>query len=372
MRSVDVHGRVARGYEAVRDAFAEGFDRRGERGAATAGFVDGRPVVDLWGGTADDDGRPWTRDTLVHLFSVTKPFVAACALVLVDRGDLALDAPVAEVWPEFGQAGKGGVTLRDLLAHQAGLLTLTDDQPAEALLDWSRMTALLAAEPPAWPPGTRAGEHALHFGHLVGEAVRRVAGERLGGVLAEQVAGPWGLDVHVGLRPAEEARTATLVDPGGAWRSGLLRSGDALYRRALDNPPGLLDVDVVNSRAWRAAEIPAVNGHGTARGVAAFYGGLAAGGVLDGTRLLSEAGLREALETQAEGNDVLLGRPVRWGLGFQLEDDGFGLGGIGGSVGWGDRTAGSGFAYVTRRMGDHDRADAVEQALVDAALASRR
>jgi CubicO group peptidase (beta-lactamase class C family) len=360
-----VQGWVAPGYESVQEAFAEGFQDRGEIGAATAGFVDGRPVVDLWGGTAADDGSPWRRDTLVHLYSVTKPVVAACALVLVDRDRLRLDEPVGAVWPEFAQAGKEAVTLRHLLAHQAGLLTLRDDHPAETLLDWGRMTALLAAEAPAWPAGTRAGEHALFFGHLVGEVVRRVDGRRLGAVLRDEVARPWGLDLHVGLPAAEHGRTATLVDPDGGFRPGVLARG-ALYRRALDNPPGALDVEVVNGAAWRAAEIPAVNGHGTARAVAAFYGALATGGVLAGTRLLGADLLDEALRTQAEGIDVLLGRPVRWGLGFQLEDDGFGLGGIGGSVGWGDRAARSGFAYVTRRMGGHDRADAVEEAFVAA------
>jgi CubicO group peptidase (beta-lactamase class C family) len=371
MQGVAVQGDVAPGFEAVRDAFAENFERRGERGAATAAVVDGRPVVDLWGGTADDAGTPWARDTIVHLYSVTKPFVATCALVLVDRGRVALDDPVAAIWPAFAKAGKRDVTLRHLLAHQAGLLTLTGIHEPAVLLDWERTTALLAAERPAWEPGSRAGEHALFFGHLVGEVVRRVDGRTVGAVLRDEVAGPWGLDVHVGLTADEQARTATLIDPGGAWRTRMRGAPAALYRRALTNPPGLLEVDVVNSAAWRAAEIPAVNGHGTARGVAAFYGALAAGGVLGETRLLSSSLLDEALRTQAEGVDALLERPVRWGLGFQLEDDGFGLGGIGGSVGWGDRAARTGFAYVTRRMGDHDRADAVEQSFADALRVTR-
>jgi CubicO group peptidase (beta-lactamase class C family) len=364
---VRVEGTCDPAFEPVRAAFARGFAERGELGAAVAVHLDGRLVVDLWGGVADVPARrPWTRDTIAHSYSVAKPFVAVCALLLVERGLLELDAPVACYWPEYAQAGKEGTLVRHLLAHQAGLVVLGEPQPPEVLLDWKRLTDLLAAEPPLWPPGTRHGEHAAFFGHLVGEVVRRVDGRTIGRFLADEVARPWVLDFHVGLEEAEHARAARLGDPDGAWRRSILDDPRPLVARALDNPPGILDVDVVNSTAYRAAEVPAVNGHGTARSIAAFYGGLAAGGTLDGVRLLRAESVEELLRPQATGRDELLERDVSWGLGFQVDDGGFfGLGGIGGFAGFGLRREGVqlGFGYVTCRLGGHGRSDACEDAL---------
>jgi CubicO group peptidase (beta-lactamase class C family) len=361
----EIHGTCEPEFSAVREAFADNFEKRGEAGAAVAVYVGGRPVVDLWGGFSDAARtRPWERDTIAHVYSVTKPMAAACALVLADRGLLDLDAPVARYWPEFARAGKEGVLVRWLLTHQAGVPALREPAPTEVLYDWERTTSLLAAEEPWWEPGTRHGEHALFFGHLVGEVVRRVAGKSLGAFYRDEVAGPLGLDFHIGLGAGEERRAAELTAfPISVLEKYLAEPGSLRYL-ALNNPPALFDPAVVNGRRWRAAEVPAVNGHGTARAVARFYGALAAGGELDGVRVLSAQMLERAMAEACEGVDEVLGFDVRWGLGFQAYEEGpFGLGGVGGSDGFGNRALGFGYGYVTNTMGDHARTEAVVEAL---------
>src|SRR5215207_6312571 len=356
---MEVGGEVSRGFEPVRDAFAALFERGEETGAAFAAIAGGRAVANLWGGSVG-------RDSLVHVFSVTKPLAAACALWLVDRGRIALDARVADVWPEYAAGGKQDTTLRQMLCHQAGLLALREPQRLEALLDLDRAAALLAAEPAWWPPGSAHGEHALLYGTLLGEVVRRVDGRTLGALFRDELAAPWEVDVHIGLAPEQEARVAPLADPGGAWARELLAGGEETWRLALDNPPALAHVDVINSTAWRRAEVPAVNAHATARGIARFYAGLLGGGQLGGVRALGERRVREMTAAQASGPDRLLGEHATWGLGVGLAEDGWGMGGIGGSIGWADPARGMAWAYVTTRLGDHERALVVERALIGA------
>lgn len=331
----------------VRDVFAGLLASGAETGAALAAFVEGRLVVDLWGGD-DGEGRPWRQDTLVHTWSVTKPFAAAAVLRLVEAGQLGLDDPVARHWPEFAAAGKETTTLRHLLSHQAGLPAFDAPQPLDVLLDPARGAALLAAQPPAWPPGTAHGEHALTYGLLLGELVRRVDGRTLGRVLAAEVCVPLGLDFAVGLDAAAQARCARITP----WKVAVPDWP------ALVNPPGALDPSVVNSPAWRAAEVAAVNGHGTARAVAGFYSGL-----LTGTSALSPATVAELTAVQCSGPDRVLGRDVAWGLGPQLDEHEFGHGGIGGSWGGANTAHGYAMGYLTRRMADHDRVEAVERVL---------
>jgi CubicO group peptidase (beta-lactamase class C family) len=276
--------------------------------------------------------------------------------MLVDRGALGLDDRVAAAWPEFGAAGKDGVTVRQLLSHQAGLAALRAPQPVEVLFDWDRLCSLLAAEAPWWEPGTAHGEHALFYGHLCGELVRRIDGRSLGTFWREEVAAPWGLDVHIGLGPEERLRTIDLV--------GEIAPGEGeLYRLAVSNPPGARDLAVVNSDAWRAAEIPAINGHATATGLARFFAGLVGGGELDGVRLVAESTVAAMTAGELTAVDKVFGEEVTWGLGVWVEPDGFGMGGLGGSLAMADPELGIAEAYVTRTMADHDRADAMDAAL---------
>ena len=373
--ALETHGSCDEEFAPVRDAFIEGFAERGELGGAVAVHLNGRLVVDLWAGLADPvAGDPWGRNTIAHAYSVSKPLVATCALLLAERGELDLDAPVSDYWPEYAQAGKERTLVRHLITHQSGLLVLEEPQSAETLLDWDRLVALLAEEPPLWEPGTRHGECAGFYGHLVGEVVRRVDGRTLGRFLADEIAAPWGLDFHVGLTSSEQERAARLVDPDGAWRRSIRDDPRRWVERSLDNPPGMLDLDVVNSAAYRAAEVPAVNGHGTARSIARFYGGLAAGGELHGIRLLRPETVESALQPLAVGRDELLEDDVAWGLGFRVDGDdgGFGLGGIGGFGGFGLRRPGIalGFGYVTCALDSgHARTQSCEDAL-EAALSA--
>ena len=355
MRGAPIHGEVAPGFEAVRDVFADVIGTSPGTGAAAAAWHDGRWVVDLWGGFADGARtRPWQRDSLVMPYSATKPFAAVAALVLVDRGRIELDAPIARYWPAF----RAGATVRQALDHTAGIVTLDEPLPTEALFDAARMEAAVAAQAPAWAPGTALGEAALVYGHLLGGIVRRVDGRSLGALLRDEVTGPHAIDFHVGLRADEVSRAVELTgfDPNGPFAAELDGYGP-LLRHALANPPGALDPAVVNGAAWRGAEIGAVNGHGTARGLAGLYVALARGG------LLSEPVLAEMARVQASGHDAVIDQDAAWGLGVAVDDDGFGMGGIGGSYGWWSRVGDYAFAFVTGHLGDGDRGDRIEAVL---------
>ncbi len=337
-----VGGTVERGFEQVRDVFADVLKRQAG-GAAVAAWLSGRWVVDLWGGPR------WSRDSIVMPYSVTKPFAAVCALLLVERGRLELDAPVRRYWPEF----TAPATVRQILSHQAGVVALDMPEPTTTFYDWDRMCELLAAQEPSWKPGTAHGESALFYGHLVGELVRRTDGRPLGRFLAEEVCGPLGLDFHVGLGPAEQARAVDLTGLTPEFRAAGVEGKPELYRRAITNPPGNQDPAVVNSAAWRAAEIPAINGHGTARSVAGFYAAL--------PKLLSSGLLAEATTAQCSGQDRVFGADNAWGLGFGVDGEDYGMGGLGGN--YGGAAADYTFAFLTGHVGGFDRATDLENAL---------
>jgi CubicO group peptidase (beta-lactamase class C family) len=326
---------VAGGFEPVREAFAQVGP-----GCAVAAWHDGRWVADL--STLPPGG-------IVQPYSVTKAFAAVPALVLVDRGLLDLDAPVQRYWPEF----TAPATVRQVLSHQAGVVAIDEPAPTAAYYDWDRMCGLLAAQEPAWTPGQGLGEAALCYGHLVGELVRRIDGRTPGVFLAEEVCDPLEIDFAIGLDASRQARAVDLT----GFADLDLSSRSELYHRALANPPGAFDPAVVNGPAWRAAEVPAVNGHGTARAIAAFYVALVRG------EILSADLLAEATTAQATGRDLVMGSAAAWGLGFGVDPDGYGMGGTGGSVGWASTAGGYAFAFVTSVLGTHDRADAVENAL---------
>jgi len=358
MMSRSVHGTCPPRFAAIREAFAANFEAGREVGASFAVTVDGEPVVDLWDGTADAAGtRPWAEDTIVNVFSTTKAMTALCAHMCVDRGLLDLDAPVVRYWPEFAAGGKATIPVRQLMSHTAGLAGLTPKLPLEALYDWTRMTDALAAETPWWAPGTQSGYHAMTYGYLVGEVVRRIAGRSLGAFFREEVAGPLGADFHIGLPASEDPRVADMVAPArGEAAIGSLDPG-TIAGRVLTNPP--LRPEAANTLEWRRAEIPAANGHGNARSVAQVLGVLACGGAENGVRLLREETLRDAIVEQYYGKDLVLGRTFRWGSGFMLTSDVlplgpnphvFGHGGWGGSLGFADLDARVSWAYVMNKM----------------------
>jgi CubicO group peptidase (beta-lactamase class C family) len=362
-----VQGLCAPGFERVREALAETLAAGSEVGAALAVYVDKRAVVDLWAGHADAGRtRPWSRDTIVNLYSVGKAVSAVCALRLVEAGLLDLDAPVAHYWPEFAQEGKGRIRVRHILTHQAALPALARKLPSDAWSRWDVMTEALAAQAPWWEPGEGHGYHVNTQGFLIGEVVRRVTGKTLGAYLRDSLAGPAGIDFFIGFGPELDDRCAELLPQPASPEVEELRrqlsvnpeslSGLPLMRvNAYRNPPDLSGVGVVNTRQWRAAEVPSTNGHGNARAVARLYSALAGDGLLDGVHVLGPEMVARAAEEQVYGDDIVLGRPTRFGLGFQLtmaerplgpDPRAFGHFGAGGSLGFADPDARLAFAYA--------------------------
>ncbi len=333
-----------------------------EPGGAVAVVRDGVVECDHSVGTRDGSS-PWTSDTLVMTFSVAKPFAALAFLDAVREGAVGLDQPVASVWPEFGRFGKDATTMRHLLSHQAGLPAF----PAEAIDlrydDREALVDLLANAAPIHPPGAGVAEHALTYGHLLDEVLRRTTGEPLAERFARLV-DQAGWDLHLRVEEHDLARVATLVEPGGTWRSGYL--DDPRWGPALGRPPGLLDVDVLNSENFRRTPFPAIALHASALSLATFYDSLTAPDGFVATRLGHDL-WRAYLEPAAVGHDLVLDRPVTWTLGFQVdEEDGrveLGMGGAGGCSAWTEPAAGFGAAYVSRRLGTHEQGEAVWQAV---------
>ena len=374
---MQIQGHFELQFEAVREAFAALFDNPQERGAALCIRIGGETVVDLWAGTADKDGaQAWHSDTILNLFSCTKTFTAVTALQLVAEGKLALDVPVAQYWPEFAAAGKQSITLRHLLSHQAGLTALRDLLPPEALYDWPRMTAALAAETPWWSPGTGHGYAAITYGWLVGELLRRADHRGPGESIMARVARPLGLDFHVGLPDEEFYRVAHIArgkgNVGDEAAQRLLqvtmREPEAMATRAFTNPPSVLTS--TNKPEWRRMEQPAANGHGNARSLAGFYAGL-----LDGSLLEPEL-LAELTREHSLGMDKTLMTPTRFGLGCMLDQPKvanatFGLGagafghpGAGGSVGFADPEHDVALGFAVNTLGPYVLMDPRAQHLV--------
>lgn len=342
-------------FSSVREVFEDVLSGQPGTGASVAVWHGGSWVVDLWGGHVDAaHTRPWERDTLVMPYSVTKPFAALCVLTLVERGSVDLDAPLQRYWPGV----RADASVRDVLVHRAGLVALDGDAPQEAFYDWDLMCSLLADQEPAWPSGSAQGESALFYGHLLGQVVRRVDGRSIGRYLREEICGPHGLDFHIGLGDPELARVADLTGFDADFRAAQDASPQ-LYRQALGNPPGARDPEVVNGERWRRAEVPAVNGHGTARAVAGLYVALAQGRLL-GPRLLHEMTHGRGVEP-----DLVMGGEREWGLGVALDPDGFGMGGLGGSFGWWSEVGQYAVAFLTGHIGDHERGDRLENAVRD-------
>ncbi|MFC9675161.1 MULTISPECIES: serine hydrolase domain-containing protein [unclassified Streptomyces] len=376
-----IQGHCDARFDAVRAAFEENFDEREELGAAVTVLVDGAPVVDLWGGWADAARtRAWERDTVVNVWSTTKGPTALCAHILIDRGLLDPDAPVATYWPEFAAAGKEGVLVRHLLSHRAGLAGLREPHSLEQLFDWELTTSRLAAQEPWWEPGSVSGYHALTYGFLVGEVVRRVSGLLPGAFLEREVTGPLGIDFTIGLPDKEAGRAAELVHP----RARATSEQAAIFAQlapaalaALTNP--IAGASEANTAAWRAAEIPAANGHGTARAVAALYAVVAGKGRLGDRQILSPEGAERIREGQGSCRDLVLGagftHETELGLGLWLSGPNGSYGpnpravghdGFGGSFGSADPESGVAMGYVMNRMGPHIADDPRKMALISA------
>jgi CubicO group peptidase (beta-lactamase class C family) len=387
-----VQGSCDSAFAGVQEAFEQNFTARGEVGAAVCVTVDGETVADLWGGDADPaTGRPWERDTLGPVWSCTKGATALCAHMLVSRGQLDLDARVTDYWPEFGKNGKGDVTVRMLLSHQAGLAAIREPVPEGGLCDWDLIVGMLAEQEPLWEPGTRHGYHGLTFGHLVGEVVRRITGVSLGTFFRREVAEPLGLDFWIGLPAELDDRVVANINadppasPDDLPRMMQVAMTDPTSVPGLQllNNGGFMVPGAIDTRAVRAAEIPAVNGIANARALAGMYRPLALGGSVDGVELVSPAVLHEMSRVAvASLLDAAIFYPSRFGLGFMksvdnladggvensvlLSEDAFGHAGFGGSVGFADPVARMSFGYNMSKQGGGLGMNARGQALVDA------
>ena len=363
-------GWTAPGFEIVRDVFDKNFADGLEVGAAFSAYHRGEKVVDLWGGIADEaTPRPWTSDTTVVVFSSTKGATAMCANKLAQEGRLDLDAPVVEYWPEFGQAGKDTMPVSDLLSHQAGLAWVDEPLTLEEALNWEPMIRALERQTPSWAPGTQQGYHAVTYGYLVGEVIRRVSGKTVGTYFRDEIGEPLGLDFWIGLPAEHESRVAPLIGGIGTGGAGpevdeatraLINQfigPDTVLGRALTAGGAFSDSDSFNTRAVHAAEIPAAGGIGDARSLARMYA--ACIGEVDGIRILTDEQLRDATTQRTSGpNTVILDLDLQFGLGFIVPSSivqlggprSFGHFGMGGSAGWADPDAELAFGYVMNKM----------------------
>ncbi|WP_374112392.1 serine hydrolase domain-containing protein [Streptomyces sp. CC210A] len=379
----DIHGTVTPGWEPVRDAFLRNLTQRGERGAAVAVYRDGRKVVDVWAGTKDVDGdAPWALDTAQTVRSVTKGVAAAVPLLLHQRGQLDLDAPVGTYWPEFKAAGKERALVRHLLAHRAGVPALDAPLTPQEALDPERAARAVAAQAPVWRPGEDHGYHAHTYGWLLDGLVRRVTGRSVGRWVAEEIAGPLGLDLWLGLPPEEAhrvGRLGPLPEPPEAG-GGLVLRAKRSVAEAYEDPAsltrrafGVIDpYPDENSPACRAAGLAGSGGIATARALARFYAALI--GRVDGHRLFAPATLAAARTEESAGPDRVLVVATRYGLGYMLHGPAapllapgsFGHPGRGGSLAFADPESGTAFGYVTNGMRKGVTADPRAQALVRA------
>jgi CubicO group peptidase (beta-lactamase class C family) len=385
MADFTIEGTCDPRFARVREAFTENFGSRRETGASVAIALDGVIVADLWGGWADKARtRPWTRDMIVNVYSTTKGLTAICAHRLAGEGRLDLDAPVANYWPEFAANGKNRITVRHLLNHRAGLPAIRKPLVPEDLYDWRTMTDALAAEEPWWEPGSRHGYHAITFGYLVGEVIRRITGKSVGSYFRDEIAAPLQIDAHIGLEARDDSRVAEMIGapPPAPDEFNLFaemaKNPESVTAKTFMNPM-VLSMAMVNSREWRGAEIPAANGHTNGRALARLYGALARGGEVDGVRVMEAREIPACYVEESYGRDEVLMIPTRFSSGFMLSQPGeemgpnasaFGHPGAGGSLGFADPKAKIGFGYAMNRMGGGILLDPRAKALIAAAYAS--
>ena len=377
----EVDGRVAPGFEAVMDVFEKNFSDDIEVGASCSAVVDGEIVVDIWGGFQDRGfTKPWQQDTLVNVYSTTKGIASLGVACLVEDELIDYDAPVAEIWPEF-KAGQSGLTVGQFLSHQSGICGLREKIKVEDLYDWTGMIRRIADEEPHWKPGTAAGYHAVLWGFLSGEIVRRASGKTLGTIVRERIAEPLNADFFIGLPESEHHRVSDLIGPNHAriqpdMTEALAMKMPDLFSYALQNPSIKPFRDACSS-AWRTAEIAAANGQANARGIARIYGALAMGGELEGVRIIKPETIEKMIvEEWGLENDLVLGRPMRRGRGVNLNYDenygpnvdAFGHNGAGGSIGFADPKTKLGFGYAMNQMQPGIEADTRGNRLVKSVL----
>lgn len=350
-----IQGQCDPRFEPVKAAFETNFREHGDLGASVAITLNGKFVVDLWGGHLDEERtQPWQEDTLVNVWSSTKTMAAMSLLLLADRGEVDLHAPAAKYWPEFAENGKEAVEVRHFLSHTAGLSGMDEKLEGDALYDWDWMTAALARQAAWWESGTQSGYHALTQGHLIGEIVRRVTGQTIGNFFRQEIAEPTGADFHIGARPDLDARIGNLVPPPPAELSP---NPDSIAGRTFANPG--VDATEPRKREWRAAEIPAANGQANARAIVRAQTAMANGGQAFGKTIMSEAGTKKIFEKQSEGMDLVLGVPLVFGMGYGLNSEATPIspnkntcfwGGYGGSSVIVDQDANLCFSYVMNKM----------------------
>lgn len=384
--STTVHGSVEPGFELVRELFEKQFAGGQQIGAGLALYHRGRPVADLWGGLADEDrGTPWERDTMAVSYSTTKGLTATCLHILADRGLVRYEDPVARYWPEFAASGKGEITVYHLLTHQAGVPQVPPGLRLDDLTDWDTMVRAIAQEAPLWQPGTESGYHALTFGWLVGEVVRRVDGRSLGTFFRDEVAKPLGITgLHIGAPESAEPHISVLKSrlaesPEMEEMRRQFMGPDSLIGKAMGAHLGGDLQELLNTRAGHAAEIPAANGVMTARDLARMYACLAGYGKLDGVRLLSEVTVRRMSERQTFRPDRVILVEVGWALGYMTGGpagwpqgprvSAFGHAGYGGSIGFADPEIGLSFGIVLNALNADLVGAGRAAALADAARA---
>ena len=379
MAASEVQGTCDKRFDPVREELASRLASGDELGASLVIDIDGEVVADLWGGFADEARtRPWTADTIVNVWSTTKTVTNLAALMLVDRGLLDPYAPVARYWPEFAANGKEQVEVRHLLSHTSGVSGWDQPFSVEDMYDWETSTALLAAQAPWWAPGTASGYHALNQGHLVGEVIRRVTGTPLRQFVAEEIAGPLGADFQIGAAERDSGRIAQIIPPPPLDFDLMAAGADSLMVKTFTGPAA--DASAANTPGWRNATIGAANGHGNARSVARVLSVISRAGEAGGVRLLAPETIDVIFDEQSNGVDLVLGVPMRFGIGYGLpvpesipfipEGRICFWGGWGGSVIVMDTDRRLTFSYVMNKMGPgiigSDRSAAYSTAIYNA------
>lgn len=372
----EIHGTCHERFAPVRAAFEKNFSERDDLGASVAVSYQGEMVVDLWGGHRDRAGtEPWQEDTIVNVYSSTKTMAALCLLVLADRGEVDLYGKVAKYWPEYACNGKEATEVRHFLSHSAGLSGMDEPMAGDDVYDWDRMVEALARQAPWWEPGTASGYHALTQGHLIGEVVRRVTGQSLGTFFRTEIAEPLGADFHIGT-PREHFPRIAELDPPKTSPAGEA-AADSIAARTFRNPS--VSAHAAATDGWRLAEIPAANGHGNARAIVRVQSAVANLGSAFGVNLMSEAGARRVFDEQTSGQDLVLGVPLRFGMGYGLSSEVMPMGpnehiaywgGWGGSTVVVDQDARLCVSYVMNRMAADLLGDMRGFSLLGAAYAS--